>query len=110
MNCPKCGAKSRVTTTESMSSYIRRYRKCTQCKFTFTTHQSLEEYISRSDKNGKPRKRAPASKLTIEDVKRMRAAAAEGKSTFECSLECECDCTVSTAYKVISGRTWAWVK
>jgi transcriptional regulator NrdR family protein len=93
-----------------MSSFIRRYRKCIQCKFTFTTHQSLEEYIARSDKNGKLRKRAPASKLTVEDVKRMRAAAAEGKSTFECSLECECDCTVSTAYKVISGRTWAWVK
>ena len=110
MNCPKCGATSRVTTTEQMQTYVRRYRKCTNCKYKFVTHQNLEEYVSKFDENGRLRKRARAAKLTIDDVKRIRAAAAEGKSTFECSLECECDCTVSTAYKVITGRTWAWLK
>jgi hypothetical protein len=40
----------------------------------------------------------------------MRDAYANGATAFECSLLCSCDITVSTAWKVVAGKTWAWVK
>lgn len=103
MKCPKCQTKTRVTTTvRSFSDHVRRYRKCPKCGYKCVTRQALEEII--------PWRAAPRAKLTVEDVRRIRAAAAEGKTAFECSLECSCDITVCTADKVIKRKTWAWVE
>ena len=108
MDCPKCGTKSKVTTTlRSFRDHVRRYRKCPSCSHTFVTRQNYEEITQPLAEPGRPYRR---SKLTVEDVRAMREAHAAGASTFDCSLLCSCDITVSTAWKVIKGRTWAWVQ
>lgn len=111
MKCPKCQTKARVTTTvRSFSDHVRRYRKCPKCGYKFVTRQALEEITSSMALVGVPGRAGPRAKLTVEDVRRIRAAAAEGKTGFECSLECACDITVCTVYKVIKRKTWAWVE
>ena len=110
MNCPECGAKSRVQTTlRHFKDHVRRYRKCPKCGHTFVTRQNYEEITEPLDvlKRSQPHVRA---KLTVEDVRKMREAHAGGASTFDCSLLCSCDITVNAAYKVVTRKTWAWVE
>ena len=41
MDCPVCGAVARVScSTKRFSDHVRRYRRCTGCKYTFVTAQS----------------------------------------------------------------------
>ncbi len=111
MKCPKCQAKTRVTTTlRSFRDHVRRYRKCPKCGHKLVTRQGFEEITASVAIYGRPGRVGPRAKLTVEDVRKIRAAAAEGKTAFECSLECDCEITVCTAYKVIKRKTWAWVE
>ena len=45
MQCPKCGAMTRVTNTLHHDSglRIRRFRTCTECSHTFRTTQTVEK-------------------------------------------------------------------
>ena len=113
MNCPECGAKSRVQTTlRHFRDHVRRYRKCPKCGHTFVTRQNYEEITEPLEalKKSAEDQRYAAAKLTIEDVRIMRKAYAAGASTFDCSLMCSCDITVNAAYKVVTRKTWAWVE
>lgn len=39
MKCPKCGGRTYVTNTIEKDSFVRRYRKCKKCSYTFKTKE-----------------------------------------------------------------------
>lgn len=46
MNCPKCEERNAVvmdSRENKKQSYVRRRRKCTECKFLFTTYEGWDE-------------------------------------------------------------------
>lgn len=49
INCPHCGsADSTVKETKSFPAFNRRYRVCSKCKKTYTTHEVLAVYAGKS--------------------------------------------------------------
>ncbi|MCP5136071.1 MAG: hypothetical protein H6981_04660 [Gammaproteobacteria bacterium] len=53
MNCPCCGAPTRVTNTQQHGVAVERLRRCPACDHTFRTYEQLDTRPVR------PRKPAP---------------------------------------------------
>jgi len=97
MDCPKCGSKTRVTTTcQEFSDHVRRYRKCTTCDHKFVTRQGFEEIQAP----------APRHKQVFlpADILEMRSLWLEGRSSREVAEIF--GCTTSWVNKVVKRKVW----
>ena len=86
---------------------VRRYYTCLACSHKFVTTQPLGELTETICERISGEKH-PNSKLDNEKVIAMRQYAAEGASSFECSLVW--DVSQKVAWNAIVGRTWKHVK
>ena len=86
---------------------IRRYRKCTACNHTFVTTQAPEVITDRKQCLHRKGEENANAKLSNAKVIEMRQYAAEGASSFECSLIW--DVSQKVAWNAIVGRTWKHV-
>jgi len=86
---------------------VRRSRRCLVCSHKFLTKQApgaiAEEICERISGQTHPN-----AKLDNDKVIAMRQYAAEGASSFECSLVW--DVSQKVAWNAIVGRTWKHVK
>ena len=115
MQCPKCGAITRVTNTLHHDSglRIRRFRTCTECSHTFRTTQTVEKI----DNDGRlwhfsdTRARGAGhgkSVFTDDDIRRMREMWKTGKHT-QTELSVIFGCSRNNVSHIIQRKTWAHV-
>ena len=86
---------------------VRRSRRCLICSHKFITTQ-LPGTITEEVCERIPQHMRTNAKLDADKIIAMRKYAAEGASSFECSLVW--DVSQKVAWSAIVGRTWKHVK
>ena len=118
MDCPKCGATTRVTCLERHPNgyRIRRFRRCTSCGHKFRTTQSCEKVDNdgriwnqdQSRRNAMQGELSPSAILTEQDVVRIRTLYAAGDTSYN-ALARETGMCKTTIQKIVERKTWRHV-
>ena len=118
MDCPECGAETRVTCLERHPNgyRIRRFRRCTSCGLKFRTTQSCEKLDNdgriwnqdQSRRDAMKGERSPSAILTEQDVIKIRSLYAAGDTSYN-ALARETGMSKATIQKIVLRKTWRHV-
>ena len=117
MDCPECGAITRVTCLERHPNgyRIRRFRRCTSCGHKFRTTQSCEKLDNdgriwnqdQSRRNAMKGELSPSAILTEQDVIKIRSLYAAGDTVT--TPWPETGMSKATIQKIVLRKTWRHV-
>jgi len=102
--CPKCGkAGSKMVSIHKKPGFLVRYRKCNHCDCRFKTRKGSEDKVEKIV-DVAPYTEQYRKKLKDDDVRRIRAEVAKGRTRT--SLSVEYDVGVKTISNIVTRTTW----